>query len=72
MHMRGEIKRIERMTSDLKKYSEIAFENSRLVECVIKNIAPPIDCRPAPHIQNEFVALDEDQQKAIEMGLSVK
>ena len=71
MRTSGQLNRIERMTSDLKKYSEFAFENSRLVECVIKNIAPPIDCKPVPHIQEEFVALDADQQKAMEMALSV-
>lgn len=70
LHMRGFLIRVERMLTDLKKYSEVAFENSRLVETVIRNIVPPTYLNNNQLI-DELSVLNDTQKLAVKSALSV-
>lgn len=59
------------MLVELKRYAEVAFENSRLVDAVIRNAIPATHLEPGAVPDKKGGGLNETQQRAIELALAV-
>ena len=69
--MTGRLIRIERMLSELKRYTEIPFENSQLVDCVVKSRVPATYLSKQPKNIGDIGRLNDTQRLAISMAMEV-
>jgi len=71
LHMKGNLIRVEKMLAELKKYGETLFENSRLVDVIVKDKVPATHYAPKKSNSKYSTLLNEVQREAINKAVSV-